>query len=88
METYGDKPIQEVKFTKYKIIVPTEKDRQELLDAFEHIHYSDIDTEFVTVNQLAHEYLTPEKTGDSKTNNNIIVDQDLYNKLIKNEENK
>jgi hypothetical protein len=49
--------------------------------AFEHIHYSNIDTDNIAVNQLAHEYLTEETTGDPKTRNNIIVDEELYNKL-------
>jgi hypothetical protein len=67
--------------TKYKIVVPTLEDKEELEKAFEHIHYSDIDTDNIAVNQLAHEYLTEEITGDSKTRNNIIVDEELYNKL-------
>jgi len=67
--------------TEYKIIVPSEKDREELMEAFETIHYSDIDTDIITINQLAHEYLTEANTGDSRTINNIIVDKDLYNKL-------
>jgi len=74
MEKYDDRKIKDVTFTKYKIVVPTERDRNELIEAFEHIHYSDIDTNYVAVNQLAHEYLTP---------NNIIVDKELYEKLRK-----
>lgn len=74
MEKYDDRKIKDVTFTKYKIVVPTERDRNELIEAFEHIHYSDIDTNYVAVNQLAHEYLTP---------NNIIVDKELYKKLKK-----
>jgi hypothetical protein len=54
---------------------------KELEKAFEHIHYSDIDTDNIVVNQLAHEYLTEEVTGDPQTRNNIIVDKELYNKL-------
>ena len=63
-----------VKWTKYKIIVPTLEDKLELEKAFEHIHDSDIDTDNIVVNQLAHEYLTEES-------NNIIVDEELFNKL-------
>jgi hypothetical protein len=82
MKKYDDyKDIKDVDWTKYKIIVPTEKDRDELLEAFEHIHYSNIDCDFVTLNQLAHEYLTSERTGDTKTKNNIIVDKNLYDSL-------
>ena len=72
-----------VKWTKYKIVVPTLEDKLELEKAFEHIHYSDIDTDNIAVNQLAHEYLTEERTGDPKTINNIIVDEELFNKLNK-----
>jgi hypothetical protein len=73
--------LQNVKWTKYKIVVPTLEDKEELEKAFEHIHYSDIDTDNIAVNQLAHEYLTEEITGDPQTRNNIIVDEELYNKL-------
>lgn len=72
-----------VKWTKYKIIVPTLEDKLELEKAFKHIHDSDIDTDNIAVNQLAHEYLTEEITGDPKTINNIIVDEELFNKLNK-----
>lgn len=74
--------LKNVKWTKYKIVVPTLEDKLELEKAFEHIHYSDIDTDNIAVNQLAHEYLTEEITGDTNTKNNIIVDEELYNKLI------
>ncbi len=70
-------------WTKYKIVVPTVEDKLELEKAFEHIHYSNIDTDNIAVNQLAHEYLTEEQTGDPKTRNNIIVDEELFNKLNK-----
>ncbi len=73
--------LKNVRWTKYKIVVPTLEDKEELEKAFEHIHYSDIDTDNVAVNQLAHEYLTEERTGDSQTRNNIIVDEELYNRL-------
>lgn len=69
--------------TKYKIIVPTDKDREELMEAFEMIHNSDIDTDIIVLNQLSHEYLTEDRTGDSRTLNNIIVDEQLYNSLKK-----
>jgi hypothetical protein len=75
--------MKSVKWTKYKIIVPTLEDKLELEKAFEHIHYSDIDTDNIAVNQLAHEYLTEERTGDWRTINNIIVDEELFNKLNK-----
>lgn len=68
-------------FTKYKIVVPSERDKKELEEAFEHLHYTDCDAEFIAVNQLIHEYLTPEVTGNPKTKNNIIVDKELYDNL-------
>lgn len=58
-----------VDWTKYKIIVPSKKDKKQLIDAFKHFHDSDIDTEFITVSQLSHEYLN----GD-----NIIVSQKAF----------
>lgn len=73
--------LKNVRWTKYKILVPTLEDKEELEKAFEHIHYSDIDTDNIAVNQLAHEYLTEERTGNPQTRNNIIVDEELYNRL-------
>lgn len=68
-------------WTKYKIVVPTEEDRKELMEAFEHIHYADVNSDFIAVNQLIHEYLCEEVTGDPRSKNNIIVDKDLYDKI-------
>jgi hypothetical protein len=82
MKRYEDyQDIKDVQWTKDKIIVHTEEDKRELEEAFEHFHYSDIDTDNVTVNQLAHEYLTEEITGDPLHINNIIVDSKLYQEL-------
>jgi hypothetical protein len=65
--------IKNVEWTKYKIVVPTESDKEEILLGFKHFHDSlDIDTDYIVVNQMAHEYITA---------NNIIVDEELYNKL-------
>lgn len=82
MKKYKDyKKIEDIPWTKYVIIVPTEEDKKELEEAFEHIHYSDIDTDNIAVNQLAHEYLTPERTGDERSINNIVVDPGAYENL-------
>ena len=81
MKKYNES--EETNWTKYKIVVPTEEDKLELEKAFEHLHYTDCDTDYVAVNQLIHEYLTPERTGDDRTKNNIIVDKELYEKLSK-----
>lgn len=67
-----------IKWTKYKIVVPTKADEKELRDAFRHIHDSDINTDYIAVNQLAHEYL--EDNGC-----NIVVDKELYESLNKKE---
>lgn len=77
--------LKKVEWTKYKIVVPTEKDRQELMEAFEIFHYSDIDTNFVTVNQLAHEYL--DDSREKGAYNNIIVNEKIYKTLNKEGEN-
>ena len=82
MKKYSDYPENEWPWAKYKIIVPTEEDRQELMKGFEHFHYSDVDTENIVVNQLIHEYLDEERMEGGK--NNIIVDSVLYNKLTNN----
>ena len=73
-EDLSKEDLKKVEFTKYVIIVPTIEDKNELIEAFEHIHYSDIDTDYIAVNQLAHEY---------SDENNIIVDEISYNLLKK-----
>lgn len=69
----------ETKFVGYKIVVATDEDRQELMEAFEHIHDSDVDTDYTIVNQLSHEYL--DETRGVDYSNNIIVDAELLSKL-------
>lgn len=66
--------LDSIVWPKYKIVVPAKEDREELMEAFKHIHYSDIDTDIIAVNQLAHEYLD---------NNNIVVDEKLFDVLDK-----
>lgn len=80
MEQYNDRPIESIRYTKYKIVVPTERDRIDLKEAFEHLHNSDCDTNYVPVNQLIHEYLGREEY-DSKIIGNIVVDRNLYDEL-------
>ena len=69
---YSDFDPSKIEYTKYKIVVPTDEDKIELMKAFEHIHYSMIDTDIIAVNQLAHEYLN---------GYDIIVDKEKYNNL-------
>lgn len=80
MRKYEDKPAEEIQFVRYKIVVPTEEDKLELEEAFEHLHYTDCDTEYVAVNQLIHEYLTEERAG-YPIKNNIIVNPHVYAQL-------
>lgn len=73
-----DKDFPKSLFTKFKIVVPTKKDKNEIMAAMEYLHDGDIDTQFVTVNQLVHEY----DHGDPDDKySNIIVDEKLYNKI-------
>lgn len=65
-----------VKWTRFIIVVPSEADRKELQAAFEYLHdRRDIDTEFVTVNQIVHEY----DYGGEFTR--IMVDPKLYKSI-------
>lgn len=43
-------------WVKFKIIAETKEDKQELLQAFKHLHDSNINTNFIAVNQLVHLY--------------------------------
>jgi lipoate synthase len=64
--------LDKIVYTKYKIIVPSEKDKEDIMNAIEDIHHSNVDSDIITINQLIHEYLE---------GTNIIVDNELYNKL-------
>ena len=71
---------------KYKIICPTEEDRYELMFAFKQLHDSRVDMNIHsrTVTRLIHEFLD-EKTL-TRGNNNIVVDETMYNQLIEKED--
>jgi hypothetical protein len=73
MKRYIDYEDSSIPWTKFKIIVPTMEDKAELIEAFREIHYADIDTDYIAVNQIAHLYL------ESPT---IVVDEELYKELI------
>lgn len=73
--------IKRVKFTKFKIVVPTKKDKEQLQAAFEYLHNRDIDTDFIAVNQVVHEY----DYGEPSKPDNIIVDKDFYKQLTENQ---
>lgn len=83
-EQYRDFPdnIKRVKFTKFKIVVPTKKDKKQLQAAFEYLHNQrTIDTDFIAVNQVVHEY----DYGEPCKPDNIIVDKNLYKQLTENQ---
>lgn len=53
--------LEDQKWGNFKIIVPTEEDKKQLLLASEYIHnLSDIDSDYMMVNALMHLYLNPE----------------------------
>lgn len=57
---YADsKDIPEEFWPKVKIIIDSEQSKDQLLKAIEHIHYSDVDNDYMAVNSLMHLYLFP-----------------------------
>lgn len=75
MKRYRDFKLENVEWTNFVIVVPTDRDKQEVQAALEYLHNSrDIDTDFIPVNQLVHEY----DHGEGRSQ--IIVDKQLYNK--------
>lgn len=71
-EGLTDDEMKLVEWTKFKIVVPTGKDKLELMRAFKHFHDEGYDSDFIVCNQLAHEYLK----GD-----NILVNQKAFDLL-------
>ncbi len=53
---------------KFKIVVPNEREKEKLCAALKYLHDSDIDTDFVWVNQLVHCY--------EDDNPNVVVEKD------------
>lgn len=80
-EDYGCKlpecDMSKLKFTDFIIVVPTKKDKKDLQAAFEYIHNNrSIDTDFITVNQLAHMYTEyPEENANTPR---IVVHRVLF----------
>jgi len=58
----------------FKIVVPTERDKEGLKSTLRYLHDQDIDTDFVWVNHLVHGYLS-----DSM----IVVDPKAYDAIGK-----
>lgn len=82
-EDLTEEDFKSVEWTRYKIVVPKESDKKELMEAFRHIHDSDVNTDFIVINQLSHEYLDEETMDEAK--NNIIVNDDIFNAISSNE---
>jgi len=75
-----DKKWKKVRWTKYKIVVPTEEDRKQIVAAMEYFHdMREIDTDFIPVNQLVHEY---DHYDESDKYSNIIVSKNDYHSLV------
>jgi hypothetical protein len=71
---------KKTKFFKFMIVVPTQKDKDELIKAFRYIHnLGHLDTDFVIVNQLAHLYL--DEPANPVT---IVVDNTAFEQLCNN----
>ena len=67
-----DDEFKNVVFTKFKIIVPSQEDKDELMEAFKHFHDSHFDSNNIVSNQLAHLYHETDI---------IEVNEKLYNSL-------
>jgi hypothetical protein len=68
---------KKTKFFNFMIVVPTQKDKDELIEAFRYIHYlRDLNTDFVIVNQLAHLYL-----DEPDNSTKIVVDPTTFEQL-------
>lgn len=92
MKTYADYGIgddivpksdprwKKVKWVDFRIVVPDEETKQQLLAAFEYIHDNrTLDLDYIAVNTIAHSYLTPELESGCK--DIIVVDPSLFKKL-------
>ena len=74
--------IQKTPWVEFAIVVPTQEDADQIRSAMHYMHnLREIDTDFVPVNQLVHEY---EHEDESDKHTRIVVDPELFKK-IKNE---
>lgn len=74
-DSFPKETIEALDWAKFKIIVPNEKEKEKISMALKYLHDSDIDTDFVWVNQLVHSYMTD---NNPQT---IIVDDNLFNSI-------
>jgi len=73
--------LKAVRWTKFKIIVPTLKDKKDLIEALRHCHdnqgteetQSGINADYIPVNQLIHAYLEEDSM--------IVVNKKLFNSM-------
>ena len=70
-----EEEFKNVKWTNYRIVVPSEADKEELKEAFKMIHNEGFDSDIIVLNQLAHMYL------ESAADKMIVVNKDLYERL-------
>jgi hypothetical protein len=79
------KELASIVWTKFKIIVPTQKDKKDIVEALKYLHdteelldgggmHVDITGDFIPVNQLVHAYREEEKM--------IVVDKKLFASFI------
>jgi len=78
MKRWSDIPDNELEWSDFIIVVPDEENKKELQKAFEYFHDNRlIDTDYMAVSQLCHQYLGEEDGG-----NDILVDRELYLKVL------
>ena len=81
MRVYDESVLPEKqKWVDFRIVVPDNDTRGQLLAAFEYIHDNQtLDLDFMAVNSVAHAYLTPEREKGATPC--IIVDADLFKRM-------
>ena len=81
MRSYDESITQEKqKWVDFRIVVPDEDTKKQLLAAFEYIHDNrTLDLDYMAVNSIAHSYLTPKLEKDSICR--VIVDPDLFKRM-------
>jgi hypothetical protein len=74
-------PMDKKKWVDFRVVVPDEATKKQLLAAFEFIHDNNsvMDNDFTAVNSIAHSYLTPEREKDCPCR--VIVDADLFKRM-------
>lgn len=78
LEKYKETKGDDQKWVKIsKIVVPSEYDKEQLLEAFKYIHDGDINTDFLAVNTIAHMYCAPDKIEVETERNKLKLDLPL-----------